>query len=251
MANVANILAGSKAAGPTGLSLAWFAPAGTTLPVDNKTALTASFKDAGACDPKGVTVKQNVSTSPIKVFGTLASVGTLFTGKDLSIDVTFMETNGVSAAIHAGLPVDGVTVAADGSFSVVTGAPVLNNYVAVFDSFAQDGSLIRYVAPNVQNTTPGDLVVSQGAVLSRDVTLSLLPDANGNILYEYYTVNALASDAPAWQATHAYNLNDLVTISGDTLKATTAGTSGSTSPTPPASVGGTVSDGTVTWTRTA
>lgn len=246
MANVANILAGSKAAGPTGLSLAWFAPAGTTLPVDNSTALTASFLDAGACDPKGVTVKQNVSTSPIKVFGTLASVGTLFTGKDLTIDVTFMETNGVSAAIHAGLPVDGVTVAADGSFSVVTGAPVLNNYVAVFDSFAQDGSLIRYVAPNVQNTTPGDLVVSQGAVLSRDVTLSLLPDANGNILYEYYTVNALASAAPAWQPTHAYELNDEVTGGGHVYKATTAGSSGSTEPTWPGS--GTVTDGTVEWT---
>lgn len=61
----------------------------------------------------------------------------------------------------------------------------------------------------------------------------------------------VAPAAPAWQPTHAYALNDLVTISGDTLKCTTAGTSGSTAPTPPATVGGTVTDGTVTWTRTA
>lgn len=54
---------------------------------------------------------------------------------------------------------------------------------------------------------------------------------------------------PAWQATHAYALNDKVTLSGGAvLNASTPGTSGATAPTPPA-VGGTVTDGSVTWTR--
>jgi hypothetical protein len=54
---------------------------------------------------------------------------------------------------------------------------------------------------------------------------------------------------PAWQATHAYTLGQLVTVTGKVLKVTTAGTSGSTIPTAPGSVGGTVVDGTVTFTR--
>lgn len=56
--------------------------------------------------------------------------------------------------------------------------------------------------------------------------------------------------APAWAATTAYALGLKVTLSGgQKLEATTAGTSGATQPTAPASVGGTVTDGTVTWTR--
>ncbi len=56
-----------------------------------------------------------------------------------------------------------------------------------------------------------------------------------------------------WAADTAYALNSLVVLSdGDTvLKATTAGTSDDTEPTAPDAVGDTVTDGTVTWTRTA
>lgn len=57
--------------------------------------------------------------------------------------------------------------------------------------------------------------------------------------------------AVAWAATTAYELGTLTIVSGDVLRCTTAGSSGSTAPTPPASVGGTVTDGTVVWTRTA
>ena len=49
-----------------------------------------------------------------------------------------------------------------------------------------------------------------------------------------------------WEPTHAYAANATVTASGKVYKVTTAGTSGSTAPTWPAS--GTVTDGTVTWT---
>lgn len=54
-----------------------------------------------------------------------------------------------------------------------------------------------------------------------------------------------------WAATTVYPLNRKVTLLGTTMQATTAGTSASTAPTPPATVGGTVTDATVVWTRTA
>ena len=71
-------------------------------------------------------------------------------------------------------------------------------------------------------------------------------------IYEY-GVKAIAiafatdSTATTWAASHAYALNDTVTASGNIYKVTTAGTSGTTAPTWPAS--GTVKDGTtLVWT---
>ena len=56
----------------------------------------------------------------------------------------------------------------------------------------------------------------------------------------------IGSASTTWQPTHAYAADATVTASGNVYKVTTAGTSGSTAPTWPAS--GTVTDGTVTWT---
>lgn len=54
-----------------------------------------------------------------------------------------------------------------------------------------------------------------------------------------------------WAATTAYALGASVELAGgQELVVTTAGTSGASVPTAPGAVGGTVTDGTVTWTRT-
>lgn len=59
-------------------------------------------------------------------------------------------------------------------------------------------------------------------------------------------------NAAAWAATTAYAIGARVVLSnGVVLVATTAGTSASTAPAAPATIGGTQSDGTVTWTREA
>lgn len=55
----------------------------------------------------------------------------------------------------------------------------------------------------------------------------------------------------AWVTATAYALGDRIIIDGAVLIATTAGTSDASAPTVPAAVGGTVTDGTVVWTREA
>lgn len=57
--------------------------------------------------------------------------------------------------------------------------------------------------------------------------------------------------ADAWTATTVTPVGTLRTVSGATLQATVAGTTSGTAPTAPGAVGGTVTDGTVTWKRVA
>ena len=56
--------------------------------------------------------------------------------------------------------------------------------------------------------------------------------------------------APAWAAETDYEVGEEVSLTGgEILEATVAGTSGTTEPTAPATVGGTVTDGDVEWVR--
>lgn len=62
---------------------------------------------------------------------------------------------------------------------------------------------------------------------------------------------ALIFDNPTdWATATAYDVGDRVRLTGDELlEATVAGTSDAAEPDAPASVGGTVEDGTATWVR--
>lgn len=67
------------------------------------------------------------------------------------------------------------------------------------------------------------------------------------VIHNYDTGKSAAPKA--WAATTAFALGDYIVRTNKVLECTTAGTSGSSAPTAPGSVGGTVTDGSVTWTR--
>lgn len=67
---------------------------------------------------------------------------------------------------------------------------------------------------------------------------------------ERKTIFNPATTSTLFAVSTAYALGDFVSLStGEVLEVTTAGTSGTTAPTAPAAVGGTVTSGTVTFTR--
>lgn len=85
-----------------------------------------------------------------------------------------------------------------------------------------------------------------------ELRLTVNVGVTGEETPEWPVVRPEDVDATEWKAATAYALNSHVVLSGGAiLKATTAGTSGATEPTAPASVGATRTDNTVTWTRVA
>lgn len=163
---------------------------GTQTTNEATASIPVAFKDAGLCDAKGLDIKTNVSSNPVKSFGSLQVQRVLMTDQTKSVDITFQETGPVPVAVYNGVPVSSVTADASGFFKIATGLPTSTQYAVVFDVI--DGANhVRYYAPYAQNTAPGDINVAQGQVLDRPVTLSLYPDAAGNTLYEYNLVDAL------------------------------------------------------------
>ena len=154
-------------------------------------SVPAAFKDAGYCDQKGLAVKTNTSSNDVKGYGTTQVLRTIISEQKKTIDLTFLETNATTLAVYNSLALGSVVPDASGYFSVVSGAPQVTQYAAVFD--AVDGAnRMRYYAPAVQNITPGDLNIAAGQPIDRPISLTLYPDSNGNTLYEYYVVANLA-----------------------------------------------------------
>lgn len=202
LADPRNILAGQKAAGTRGTSLMWARDAalGTSTPeTEPNTAAKAfldlddSFLDMGQCDTKGTSLKQNVSTNPIKSFGSLAPQGNLYTDYTGTADVTMQETTPKTFAIYRSLPIGSVTANEDGVFGGGIGLPQDCRYQVCFDGFSQHDDAMRFYLPNSANTEPGDLNLQMGEVMDRPITFTMYPDDFGNLFYEWYMNKNLAS----------------------------------------------------------
>lgn len=166
----------------------YYAPLGTTLPTDAKTALDAAFKGVGYISEEGVTRSQSRSSNDIKEWGG-GVVTTVQTEYKESFKFKMIETLSdiVQKAVYGEKNVtgklDGTTTA---SMIVKHNAlePVANAWV--IDTVMLDGTLSRIVVPNAKITELGDLAYKKDTAIGYDVTLSAMLDASGNTSYDYY-----------------------------------------------------------------
>ena len=166
----------------------YYAPLGTTLPTDAKTALDAAFKGVGYISEDGLTRSQSRSSNDIKEWGG-GVVTTVQTEYKESFKFKMIETLSdiVQKAVYGEKNVtgklDGITTA---SMTVKHNAldPVANAWV--IDTVMLDGTLSRIVVPNAKITELGDLAYKKDSAIGYDVTLSAMLDVNGNTSYDYY-----------------------------------------------------------------
>lgn len=166
----------------------YYAPLGTALPTDAKTALNAAFKGVGYISEDGVTRSQSRSSNNIKEWGG-GVVATVQTEYSESFKFKMIETLNdlVQKAVYGDSNVtgklDGTTAS---SMTVKHNAlePVANAWV--IDTVMLDGTLSRIVVPNAKITELGDLSYKKDSAIGYDVKLSAMLDANGNTSYDYY-----------------------------------------------------------------
>jgi hypothetical protein len=116
-------------------------------------------------------------------------------------------------------------------------------------------ALVTTGAPNSQNNTlVVQFTINGGVVQTKTVTVPSVQPINGasctafNAAQKLILAGVLGSGVPAWQPNTVYALGDIVALTGGFVSATVGGTSGTTQPALPAP-GGSVVDGSVTWTR--
>ena len=103
-----------------------------------------------------------------------------------------------------------------------------------------------FVAANTEKTAAGELRSAEYDLQLAELASSELNDCLTDL---YTNIDAVLTD-PDWAASTAYSIDTVVepvTRNGYRYRVTVAGTSGSTQPTWPTTIGNTVTDGAVTW----
>ena len=153
----------------------YYAPLGTTLPTDAKTALDAAFKGVGYISEEGVTRSQSRNSNDIKEWGG-GVVATVQTEYKESFKFKMIETLSdiVQKAVYGEKNVTGKLDGATTSMTVKHNAlePVANAWV--IDTVMIDGTLSRIVVPNAKITELGDLAYKKDTAIGYDVTLSTI-----------------------------------------------------------------------------
>ena len=177
--NKANVSAGK----PKITGAIYRAPLGTTLPTTATETLAAAFKAMGYVSADGLTNANNASTSNIRAWGGDV-VLVVESEKNDTLAFTLLEvlSKDVLAAVHGGANVTGSL--SDG-IAVEVNADVQEEAIWVIDMILRGNVAKRIVAPDAVISAMADVVYKDDSAIGYGVTLTCLPDSDGNTHYEY------------------------------------------------------------------
>ena len=178
--SVSNVTAGKPKIGGS----VFRAPAGTNLPTDEITSLDAAFQCLGYVSDEGVTNSTAIESEEIKAWGG-DTVLTPQTGKTDTFQTALLESLNVDA-LKAYFGDDNVTgTSLKSGLTIKCNSKELQSSVWVFEMIAAGNIPHRVVIPNAKPTEMEDITYVDNEPVSLGMTLTALPDEDGNTHYEY------------------------------------------------------------------
>lgn len=176
--------AGNVSAGKPKIGGAVFrAASGTTAPTDATTALAAAFKDLGYCSEDGLVNSNSPETTDIKAWGG-DTVLTLQEEKTDTFQLTLIEVlnEDVLKAVYGSANVTGTLST---GLTVTANATEPEEGVWAIDMVLNSNSVKRIVIPKGKISELGDITYADSDAIGYEITITAIPDENGNTHYEY------------------------------------------------------------------
>ena len=177
--NSANVTAGKPRIGG-GI---YIAPAGTTLPTDAKTALSADFLALGYVSEDGVVNSNSPESENIKAWGG-DNVLTIMTSREDTFTFTLIEVMNINV-LKLVYGDDNVSGALSTGITVTANNGELESHVLVIDTILKGGVMQRTVIPAGTVSEVGDITYKDDEAVGFETTVSCEADASGNTHYTY------------------------------------------------------------------
>lgn len=175
-----NVSVGKPAAG----GAVYRADTTASAPTSADSTLGTSFKCTGYISDDGWTNTLNRESTDIKAWGG-DTVLTTQTSKSEEIKLTFIEilNDEVLKTLHGDTNVSGALAT---GLSVQENSKEFPAKMWVIDTILTGGVKCRKVVPYGKVSEIGDIQYKDDTVIGAEVTISALPDSNGNTSYTYY-----------------------------------------------------------------
>ncbi|MCC8104111.1 MAG: phage tail protein [Clostridiales bacterium] len=176
---VANVTTGK----PQTSGAIYRAASGTTLPASVSEALDAAFVCLGYVSEDGLKNNNSPESDTIKAWGG-DTVLTPQTAKNDAFSLTLIEALNpdVLKVVHGDENVSGTL---DTGITVKVNSDEQESYVWVCDMIMCGGVLKRIVVPNATLTSVGEITYADNTAVGYDITLTAMPDSEGQTHYEY------------------------------------------------------------------
>lgn len=159
------------------------AAAGATLPTDAVTALGTDFKQLGYISEDGLTNSNSPESDVVKAWGG-DTVLTLESGKTDTFQFSLMEVTNTEV-LKAVYGDDNVTGTLEDGITIKANSTEQTEHSYIIEMVLKDGVLKRVVIPSAKLTELGDITYTDGDAIVYEMTITAMPDEDGNTHYEY------------------------------------------------------------------